>query len=179
MAKDIRQSTGKTTHGSKMGHHIPPEQEWHPRSEEPYAGPAGSKRGPRKDRPVAILGASADRHKFGNKALRAYDADGYTVWPVNPKGGDIEGVHAYRSLAELPDTPWEVAVYLHEAQALAALDEVADMQTERGEQVAVVYVPPGADTAEVMDHARGLGLYAVKTCPIVAIGHKPEEFGDS
>lgn len=178
MAKDIRQSTGKTTHPAKMGHQVPPEQEWRPRGEEPYAGPEESKRGPRKDRPVAIVGASADRHKFGNKAVRAYEADGYTVWPVNPKGGEIEGAQAYRSLDELPDTPWEVAVYLHEQQALSVLDDVADMQQDRGDQVAVVYVPPGADTAEVMDHARDLGLYAVKTCPIQAIGHKPEEFPD-
>lgn len=179
MPKDIRQSTGKTTHASKMGHHVPPENEWRPRSAEPYASPKDSERGPRKDRPVAIVGASADRHKFGNKAVRAYEADGYTVWPVNPKGGEIEGARVYRSLDELPDTPWEVAVYLHEDQAIAALDAVADMQQAKDDQVAVVYVPPGADTAQVMDHARDLGLYAVKTCPIVAIGHRPEEYPDS
>ena len=44
---------------------------------------------------VAILGASADRSKFGNKAVRAFLARGYTVYPVNPKGGEIEGLAAY------------------------------------------------------------------------------------
>lgn len=179
MAKDIRQSTGKTTHLSKMGHHVPPEDEWRPRGEEQYAGPEHAMRGPRKDRPVAVIGASADRHKFGNKAVRAYAADGYTVWPVNPKGGEIEGLQVYHDLHELPDVPFLVSVYLHEAQALEALDELADLEAERHGEPAVVYMPPGADTAEVVDHARELGMYAVKTCPIEAIGHDPKEFSDS
>ena len=51
---------------------------------------------------VAILGASADRSKFGNKAVRAFLARGYTVYPVNPKGGDVEGLPVYKSLADIP-----------------------------------------------------------------------------
>ncbi len=30
---------------------------------------------------VAVIGASTDRHKFGNKAVRAYAQRGFTVWP--------------------------------------------------------------------------------------------------
>jgi predicted CoA-binding protein len=161
-----------------MGHQAPPEDQWRPRGEERYAGPEMSERGPRKDRPVAIVGASTDRHKFGNKAVRAYKDDGYTVWPVNPKGEDIEGLHTYHSLEELPDTPWEVAIYTHEGAALSTLDAVADLQDAKHDQVAVVYIPPGADTAEVVDHARGLGLYAVPTCPIQVIGKDPNDYGD-
>ncbi len=179
MAKDIRRPIGKDTHVSRMGHQVPAEEEWRPRGEEPYAGPRRSERGPRKDRPVAIVGASADRRKFGNKAVRAYSADGYAVWPVNPKGGEIEGLHVYRNLAELPGLPWEIAVYVHEDQALPVLDAIADMEQERDDDVAVVYLPPGADTAEAVDHARSLGLYAVNTCPIQAIGHSPAEYPDA
>ena len=179
MAKNIRRSIGKTTHASKMGHQVPVEKEWRPRGVEPYAGPRRSERGPRADRPVAIVGASADRKKFGNKAVRAYLADGYEVWPVNPKGGEIEGLRVYKSLEELPGLPWEVAVYVHEDQALRVLDAIADLEQEHGDEVAVVYLPPGADTAETIDHARSLGLYAVNTCPIQAIGHSPAEYPDS
>jgi hypothetical protein len=41
---------------------------------------------------VAILGASADRSKYGNKAVRAYQQQGYTVFPINPKESEIEGL---------------------------------------------------------------------------------------
>lgn len=179
MAKDIRKSAGKDTHQSKMGHQIPPEKEWHPRSEEPYAGPQLAERGPRKDRPVAVVGASADRSKFGNKAVRAYKEDGYTVWPVNPKGGEIEGLHVYRSIDELPEVPWEVSIYVHEDAALPTLEAIADMQTDQDQQVAIVYLNPGSDTAETVDRARTLGLYAMPTCSIQAIGHDPREYPDS
>jgi uncharacterized protein len=179
MAKDIRQSTGKNTNLSKMGHLSTPENQWQPRGEEPYAGPEHAMRGPRRDRPVAIVGASADRHKFGNKAVRAYKDDGYTVWPINPKGGEIEGLKAYRSVDELPEIPWELAVYVHEDQALPTLDAVADMEQAKGNDVAIVYLPPGSDTAEVVDHARDLGLYAVNECPVRAIGHDVRDYPDS
>ena len=45
-------------------------------------------------RTVVILGASADRSKYGNKAVRAFQQQGYAVYPVNPKEAEIEGLLA-------------------------------------------------------------------------------------
>ncbi|MEX2112968.1 MAG: CoA-binding protein [Pirellulales bacterium] len=62
---------------------------------------------------VAILGASSDRSKFGNKSVRAHLQAGYEVVPVNPKGGTIEGLTAYRSLDEVPEPHLtRISVYL-------------------------------------------------------------------
>ena len=41
---------------------------------------------------IAIIGASSDRKKFGNKAVRAFAWQGYTVYPVNPKEAQIESL---------------------------------------------------------------------------------------
>ena len=41
---------------------------------------------------VAVIGASSKRHKFGNKALRAYIRQGYTVLPINPNEQQVEGL---------------------------------------------------------------------------------------
>ena len=54
-------------------------------------------------RTVAVIGASANRSKYGNKALRAYEQQGYTVIPVNPREEQILGQRSYASLAEIPD----------------------------------------------------------------------------
>ncbi|MGH7128247.1 MAG: CoA-binding protein, partial [Planctomycetaceae bacterium] len=44
---------------------------------------------------AVILGASADRRKYGNKSVRAHLQRGYDVYPVNPKAERIEGLTAY------------------------------------------------------------------------------------
>ena len=56
---------------------------------------------------VAILGASADRSKYGNKSVRAHRKQGYDVYPVNPKGGEIDGLPVYQRLADVPVEPEE------------------------------------------------------------------------
>lgn len=45
---------------------------------------------------VAIIGASSDRSKFGNKAVRAYAAAGHKVFPVSLKEKEIEGMRVLR-----------------------------------------------------------------------------------
>ena len=44
---------------------------------------------------VAVVGASSDRRKFGNKALRAFREEGHTVIPINPNEPEVEGLKTY------------------------------------------------------------------------------------
>lgn len=159
------------------GHQVPIEKQTTDRSQHAYEGPEHARRARRAERPAAIIGASAERAKFGNKAVRAYADEGYTVWPVNPKGGEIEGQDVYSSVADLPGLPFIASIYLHEDAALETLDALADLQREAGNSIAVVYLNPGADTPPALTRAKELGLYAIPTCAIRAIGRSPEEFG--
>src|SRR5262245_66296040 len=81
---------------------------------------------------VAILGASTDRSKFGNKAVRAFLARDFTVYPVNPKGGEIEGLPAYKSLTEIPREVYldRISVYLPPAIGLKTLPEIVASGTD-------------------------------------------------
>ncbi|KAL0038280.1 hypothetical protein WJX77_000171 [Trebouxia sp. C0004] len=49
----------------------------------------------------AVVGASADRKKYGNKVMRWYQDRKMTVTPINPKGGSIEGVDAATRLSDM------------------------------------------------------------------------------
>lgn len=119
---------------------------------------------------VAVVGASADRSKFGNKAVRAFVSRGYTVYPVNPKGGTIEGLPAYTSIAEVPPGRLHrVSVYLPPAVAMEALASIAARGCEE------LWLNPGSDSPEVIDHARALGLDPIVACSIVGVGVSPEE----
>ena len=50
----------------------------------------------------AVVGASSDRGKYGNKVLRCYLQHGRTVHPVNPGASSVEGLDCYPDLASVP-----------------------------------------------------------------------------
>lgn len=122
---------------------------------------------------VAILGASADRSKFGNKSVRAHLQQGYDVYPVNPRGGEIEGLTVYTSLADVPvERLTRISVYLPPHIGLKTLDEVAAKGCDE------LWLNPGSDSDEVVAKARELGLEPIIACSIVESGASPHQFGD-
>jgi len=119
---------------------------------------------------IAIIGASADRSKFGNKAVRAYMQTGYKVYPVNPREKEIEQLPAYRSITDIPlESLDRVSVYLPAGPALAVIEEIAK------KKVGEVWFNPGADSPAVLERARAAGLNVVVGCSIVDLGIYPEE----
>lgn len=120
---------------------------------------------------VAILGASEDRHKFGNKSVRAHLKQGYDVYPVNPRAGEIEGLQAYARLADVPVTLDRVSLYLPPAIGLKVLDEIAAKGCRE------LWLNPGSDAPEVIEKARSLGLEPIVGCSIVDLGVSPGQFG--
>jgi predicted CoA-binding protein len=51
---------------------------------------------------VAIIGASQDRRKYGNKAVRAYHDSGYRVYPINPNEAVFEGLRSFPTIDAVP-----------------------------------------------------------------------------
>ena len=116
---------------------------------------------------VAILGASADRAKFGNKAVRAFLQQGFTVYPVNPKEKEIEGLQCFRTISEIPVRPQMVSVYLPPSILLKALPEIAKKGCDE------LWLNPGTESDEVLSEAERLGLNVVQACSIVGVGVSP------
>src|SRR5437867_6780071 len=114
---------------------------------------------------AAIIGASADRRKFGNKAVRAFGAQGYEVFPVHPSASEIEGHKAYRSILDVPVERLDrVSLYLPPALGLKVLDEIAQ------KAVGELWVNPGAESNELLEKAERLGINAIFACSIVGLG---------
>jgi len=118
---------------------------------------------------VAVIGASADTAKFGNKAVRAYKQRGYHVFPVNPKATELEGLPAFPNLSAVPVRPDMVSVYLPPAVLLKLLPEIAAKGCDE------LWLNPGTESPEVLVEAERLGLNVVQACSIVGLGLSPSQ----
>ena len=122
---------------------------------------------------IAVIGASNDRRKFGNKYVRAYVTAGWTVYPVYPSEKAIEGLAVSPTVAALPVEKLDrVSMYLAPARGLTVLPDVATKPSDE------VWFNPGTESVAVFDAARDLGLNPVAGCSIVALGVSPEQFPD-
>lgn len=119
---------------------------------------------------IAIIGASRHRHKFGNKAVRAFVQEGYTVFPVNPHEELIEGLEVYPSIGAVPVRPQLVSVYLPPEVLLGVLPEIAARGCDE------LWLNPGTESDAVLAECERLGLNAIQACSIVGIGLDAEAF---
>ena len=117
---------------------------------------------------IMIIGASTNREKFGNKAVRAFLRQGHDVFPVNPRADVVEGVRCYRGIADVPGPIDRASLYLPPELGLDAVRALA----ARGD-VAELWVNPGAESPELLAEARRLGLNPIQACSILAIGEHP------
>lgn len=119
---------------------------------------------------VAVIGASSNRQKFGNKALRAFERQGFTVIPINPNEPEVEGHRTYATVNDYSGPIDMATVYVPASVGVGVMDELA----RKG--VAEVWLNPGADDEAVVQRARTLGLKIVQACSIIAIGDTPGRY---
>jgi uncharacterized protein len=116
---------------------------------------------------VAIIGASTDRAKFGNKAVRAFQQKGYTVYPVNPKEAEVEGLPAFKSIRDVPVRPHMISIYLPPPVLFKILPDIAARGCDE------LWLNPGTESDEVLAEAERLGLRVIEACSIVGVGVSP------
>jgi len=91
-----------------------------------------------RPRSVVLVGASSDVEKFSGQPLRNLLAAGFTgaVYPVNPRGGEMNGVPV---LSDAADVPYGTDLGVIMVPAAAAVDVVAILG-DRGVTTAIVAV---------------------------------------
>jgi predicted CoA-binding protein len=117
---------------------------------------------------VAVVGASQDRSKFGNKAVRAFRDAGWTVFPIHPTLTQVEAIPAYPDLDAVPVARLDqVSFYVPPKVGIGILDQVAR------KQVGEVWLNPGSESPELLDRARELGVEVIQACSILGAGRPP------
>ena len=119
---------------------------------------------------VAVVGASSDRNKFGNKALRAFQSEGHTVIPINPNEREVEGLTTYPSVLDVPGPIDMATVYVQPDIAMRLLDEFE----QKG--IPEVWINPGAETDDMIATARQRKTKVIFACSIIGVGRSPHEF---
>ena len=119
---------------------------------------------------VAVIGASSHRHKYGNKALRAFARQGYTVIAINPNESTVEGLATYASVLDVPGPIDMATVYVPGHIGVKVLDDIA----RKG--IPEVWLNPGADDDAVLARAKTLGVKVIQACSVMAIGDSPGRY---
>ena len=118
---------------------------------------------------VAVIGASNDRSKFGNKAVRAFQQTGHKVFPVHPAQSEVEGLPCYKSIREVPERPNLVSVYLGPERLLAVLPDIAARGCDE------LWLNPGTVSDAVLEKAEELNLRTRELCSILEVGLSPHD----
>jgi predicted CoA-binding protein len=119
----------------------------------------------------AVIGARDDRSTYSNKALRAHQMAGYEVFPVNPRGGVVEGLPVYKSVVDIPgEQPIDrVTMYVGPLKGIGLLEDIAQRGCKE------LFLNPGTSDAELLEKAESLGLNVVEGCSIIDVGFSPYE----
>jgi len=118
---------------------------------------------------VAVIGASSNRRKFGNRALRAFRQHGYTAIPINPNETEVEGLRTYPSVLDVPGAIDIATFYVPPDIGARVIEDVAR------KQIPEVWLNPGAESDELIARARELSIRPIVACSIIAIGENPYE----
>jgi predicted CoA-binding protein len=112
-------------------------------------------------RRIAVIGASSQRHKYGNRAVRAFRSQGYEVLPINPHEVEVEGLTAYKSVLDVPGEIDMASFYVPPDIGMQVIDEIA----RKG--IREVWFNPGAESVALTERARALGLEPIEACSIM------------
>ncbi len=116
--------------------------------------------------PHAVVGASSDRGKFGNRVLRCYQRAGRAVYAVNPVGSNIENCPTVASLSQLPEAVHGISIITQPAISEAVVAEALELG------IAHIWLQPGAESPRAMELARAAGanLIAGGPCLLIELG---------
>jgi predicted CoA-binding protein len=117
--------------------------------------------------PHAVVGASRDRSKYGNKVLRSYQQNGMKVYPINPSADEVEGLASFASLSDLPETVHGISIITPPQITESVVEEAGELGIKQ------VWMQPGAESQRAVHRATELGMNVIHggPCLLVVVGH--------
>jgi len=118
--------------------------------------------------PHAVVGASRDRSKYGNKVLRVYLQQNLPVFAVNPNVDEVENVQAYPDLASLPKQVHGISVITP--------PHVTELVVEQAGKLGIknIWMQPGSESDVALSRAEEMGMNVIAggPCALVVLGYR-------
>lgn len=114
-----------------------------------------------------VVGASANREKYGNKVLRCFLQNGYRAIPVNPKEKEIEGVPCVASVLDLPDDVKSISLITPPH----VTEEVVELAVDKG--IENIWIQSGAESRKAIETClrNNINVIAEGNCILVVLGY--------
>ncbi len=110
----------------------------------------------------AVIGASTDPDKYGNKVLKDLLRRGLEAIPINPKKGMIEGKAAYASVLDFPGKIDMAVMVVPPDIGMKILPEILS------KKIPWVWFQPGSESEGLVLYCQEHGLrYTVNACIMV------------
>jgi uncharacterized protein len=117
-----------------------------------------------------VIGASANREKFGNKVLRVYLQHNRKAIPVNPKEKEIEGIPCVESIEELPPNAKSISIITPPH----VTEQMVDNAIAKG--IKNIWMQPGAESPAAVEKCRknNINVIADGSCILVVLGYRDQ-----
>ena len=118
--------------------------------------------------PFAVVGASPNRAKYGNKVLRAYLQNQRNAYPVHPTANVIENQKVFPNLAALPESVHGVSVVTPPHVTEQVVEQVGQMG------IGHLWLQPGAESDRAIERSKQLGINIIAggPCLLVVLGYR-------
>jgi predicted CoA-binding protein len=116
----------------------------------------------------AVVGASTNRAKYGNKVLRCYLQNGRDVIPVHPEEEAVEGISCVAAVGELPASVTSISV----VTPPAVTEQIVRQAAAKG--IVNIWMQPGAESQAAVAYCReqGINVIADGSCLLVVLGYR-------
>jgi len=103
----------------------------------------------------AVVGASDNPEKYGNRIVKNLKGRGYEVYPVNPRLKEVDGSTCYASLADIPVKVDIVDFVVPPVVTEEVLKQCRELGLNR------IWLQPGSESQAAINYCQENNLYVV------------------
>lgn len=115
----------------------------------------------------AVVGASSNRTKYGNKVLRCYLQHNLKVYPVNPNEIKIEGQECFKDVSQLPQDVKSISIITPPK----ITEKIVEQAIKKGIQN--IWMQPGAESPAAIQKCteNNVNVIGDGSCLLVVLGY--------